>query len=310
MKTHLTSSVFLLCLASCTTLPGEPSVPPDSAPVVAAKTTDLVHRIANQLALGTEESAASVMNSLEHLLPAWVDEQRNVRAGPLEKVLTQKVVVSYEKVAEMFSHGPHERQLVAAWALGFTRVPDNPLGIESRHEEALELLIQTAPRVSDDVLSNIMLALWKIADPATPLPLITEIVVDHHDAMVRANATLVLSTVLTQETAPFATDALLVALTDSEPRVRLHAARVAIDHPHEALTQRMVDRLLDEETPFVTAAMARALGTAGAVSSAPALIALLENPRAIIATNAHQALVKIFGFDEGLTAEDWERVLP
>lgn len=309
MKPYLPASFFALCLTSCTTLPAEPAPPPATLHAAESGAADMISRIASQQAGGTTESASQVMNSLEHLLPAWLEEQRKVRVGPLENVLTQKVVVSFDQVAEMFLTGPHERQLVAAWALGFSRVPDNDRGVASRHEEALDLLLQALPEVSDDVLSNIMLALWKLGDPATPLPLVTEIVVDHHDAMVRANATLVLSTVLTSDTADFATDVLLVALGDSEARVRLHAARVAIEFPHPALTQRMEARLLDEETPFVTAAMARALGIAGSPSSAIPLAALLHNPRQIISTNAHGALVRIFGFDRGFTAEDWADLL-
>lgn len=309
MRSPVHTSLFALCLASCSSVPEQPE--PTPAPLAAADIqADMVRRIASQLALESEESASAVMNTLEHLLPAWLDEQRNVRAGPLENVLTQKVVVAFDQVAEMFSSGPHERQLVAAWALGFSRVPANDLGVASRHEEALALLLQALPTVSDDVLGNIMLALWKLGDPATPLPLVTEIIVDHHDAMVRANATLVLSTVLTSETAAFATDALLVALGDSEPRVRLHAARAAIAHPHAALALRMENLLLQEETPFVTAAMARALGVAGSPSSAVPLIALLSSDREIVASNAHQALVRIFGRDWGRSAENWAPLLP
>ena len=305
MRPRLSASLFALCLSSCSTLPAEPEGPPPSYLSTEASVADMISRIASQQATGANETPSMVMNSLEHLLPAWLEEQRKVRAGPLENVLTQKVVVAFDQVAEMFLTGPHERQLVAAWALGFSRVPDNDRGIVSRHEEALDILLQALPEVSDDVLSNIMLALWKLGDPATPLPLVTEIVVDHHDAMVRANATLVLATVLTADTADFATDVLLVALGDSEPRVRLHAARVAIEFPHPALTQRMEARLLEEETPFVTAAMARALGIAGSPSSAIPLIALLHNPRQIISSNAHVALIRIFGHDRGPTAEDW-----
>ena len=310
MKLPLSTSLVALCLAGCSTLPAEPVAPAPDLHSAEIRAADLVTRIASQQARGSDESASLVMNSLEHLLPAWLEEQRKVRAGPIENVLTQKVVVAFDQVAEMFLSGPHERQLVAAWALGFSRVPDNDRGVASRHEEALELLLQALPEVPDDVLSNIMLALWKLGDPATPLPLVAEIVVDHHDAMVRANATLVLSTVLTLDTADFATDVLLVALGDNEPRVRLHAARVAIEFPHPALTQRMEARLLDEETPFVTAAMARALGIAGAPSSAVPLVALLHNPRQIISSNAHEALVRIFGHDRGSTAEDWADLLP
>ncbi|GEM_PF-3274718 len=309
MRPYLSASFYALCLASCSTIPAEPGPAPATLQAGESSAADLISRIASQQARGTGESASQVMNSLEHLLPAWLEEQRKVRVGPLENVVTQKVVVSFDQVAEMFLTGPHERQLVAAWALGFSRVPDNDRGVASRHEEALDLLLQAMPEVSDDVLSNIMLALWKLGDPATPLPLVTEIVVDHHDAMVRANATLVLATVLTPDTADFATDVLLVALGDSEARVRLHAARVAIEFPHPALTQRMEARLLDEETPFVTAAMARALGVAGSPSSAIPLVALLHNPRQIISSNAHQALVRIFGHDRGVTAEDWADLL-
>jgi len=304
MRALLPAGLIGLGLLGCAST-ADDSLPPPALLEVGTLESDLVQRIANQLAHGSDESAAAVMNSLEHLLPTWVTEQRLVRALPLENILTQKVVVGFDHVAQMFQSGPHERKLVAAWALGFSRVPDNTLGVASRHEEALELLLEALPTVPDDVLSNIMLALWKLGDPATPLPTLTEIVVEHHDSMVRANATLALSTILRPDTAPFATDALLVALSDNESRVRLHAARTAMVHPETALTLRMESQLLTEDTPFVQAALARALGAAGSASSAVVLIALLNDPREVVSVNAHGALVTIFDLDLGPTAEDW-----
>jgi hypothetical protein len=304
MRSLLPAGLIGLGLLGCASTDVEP---PSDSPILAPAThaTDLVQRIASQLARGSDESASAVMNSLEHLMGTWVSEQRLVRELPLENVLTQKVVVAFDHVAQMFRSGPHERKLVAAWALGFSRVPDNDLGVESRHDEALELLLEALPSVPDDVLRNILLSIWKLGDPATPVTTLTEIVVQHHDSMVRAMATLALSTVLRPDTAPIATHALLVALGDSEERVRLHAARAAIVHPEPALTLRIESQLLSEDMPFVQAAMARALGAAGEPSSAAVLIALLGDPREVIAGRAHAALVDIFQQDMGPAAQDW-----
>lgn len=305
MKTPLT--LLTLALAVGCSAPAQPDVPPPS-PLEALLPRERTLVIKLKLAQDEprEESIHALMNTLEHLLPTWTDEQRKGRAAPMEDLLTLKVVPAFDEILEMFRNGPHERRLVAAWALGFSRVPDNEEGVASHHEEARQALVEAIPGAPDDVLNNVLLGLWILADEQTPLALVTEIMVAHHDPLARANATLVLTRVLTTETAPDVVDAVLVALEDEEDRVRLHAAKVAIRHPHPALTTRIEELLLEEPTPLVRAALAGALGAARSITSAPLLARLLDDPRQVVSRSAHGALVQLFGTDLGTTQEDWE----
>jgi hypothetical protein len=227
----------------------------------------------------------------------------------IEKELTITVVPQYDVVAEMFETGPHERKLVAAWALGFSRVPDNDLGIASHHMEAMELLVRTLQTSPDDVMRNQLLGLWLLAEPTTPVDPLIDILVNHHDADVRANTMLALTTILSGAQIREHRNAVLVALADEDPRVRLHATSIARHHPDESFTVSMEARLGVETMPLVRANLAAALGAAKARSAAPMLVKMLGSPRKVEAQNAHDALVQIFDRDYGLLPEEWQGVL-
>ncbi len=282
-----------------------PPLPPEEAEEI-----DVVNRLSEYLATAPPESPEVVLNSIERLMVSWQREQRQGREKPIEHLVNRKVIANYEAVAEAFRSGTHERKLVAAWALGFSRVPENPIGIASRHEEAVALLVPALQDAPDDILNNVMIALWELGDPSTPLQPLVDIAVNHHVAEVRANAMLALSTVLTAKTAPQARDAVLVALTDHEAKVRLHAASLAALHPHRLTTQRILALLPDEESPLVRAGMAKALGAAQDPVSTPLLARMLRSPRGVERTWAHAALVAIYGVDRGLDAEGWMALMP
>jgi len=161
----------------------------------------------------------------------------------------------------------------------------------------------------DDLLQNTLLAIWRIGEPSTPLSPMTDLVINHHDPVVRANACLVLSTILSEETSVQATEALLVALTDSDATVRLHAARAVELHPRPVLITHIQTILADEDSALVLSAMIRALGTANARASTPVLVFLLESSREIVAGSAHLALVQMYGKDLGTRRSDWAEVM-
>lgn len=302
----LLAVVLLLSAVGCaTTQPPPPPIDP-----TIAEDIDILNRLSEYLASTPPEEPAVLINSIERLMISWQREQRQGREKPLEHLVNRKVIANFDEVVIAFREGKHERQLVAAWALGFSRVPENPLGIASRHEEALEVLMPGMQDAPDDILNNIMLAVWKIGDPSTPLQPILDIAVNHPVAELRANATLALSSILTEQTATFAQDAVLVTLTDADPKVRLHSASLAGLYPSRLTTERILALLPNEETPLVRAGMAKALGAAGDPAAGPALRRLLGSPRGIERTWAHAALVAIYGMDLGREPEDWEGVMP
>lgn len=255
------------------------------------------------------EDPDQLMNGLERLLPAWQSEQRKGRADVLEVVLTSRVIPHYAIVREMFLNGPHERRLVAAWALGFTRVPLNDLGIASQHEQAQALLIREIPRLPDDVLANALLALWILAEPSTPIDPLTDLIVNHHDGLVRANATLALGRVLTPELSLQAVEAVIVALDDVDATVRVHAASIARNFPDRAYLARLESLIEEEDTPLAQARMASALGALKSRSSSRVLIPLLRGDNELVAVYARAALAAIFGVDRGPDPKPWNDLI-
>ncbi len=310
MKPALRAGLPALLLAACAASADAPPAGDAAAPRAAltpadAAREDFLQRLAEALRRPDPDDANTLLNSLEHLLPAWMAEQRRGQAAPLENILTIKVVARFDDVLTAFRAGPRERRLVAAWALGFGRVPDNDLGLISRHAEARDALVGALVEPDDDLLRNVLLGLWKLGDDRTPLRPLLDLLVQHHDPDVRANAALAVGAVLRPGNIGPAADALLVALGDREPRVRVHAAALARRFPSAAVTTRLLQLLPAEDTPLARAAMASALGAARSREAGPLLVGLLSSALEIEAVSARQALAQIYGHDAGPRASDW-----
>ena len=275
-----------------------------------AELADFLARLKEALASPEREGPEELLNALEHWMPAWQTEQRRNSAGPLENLLTTRVVTNFDVVLNAFRTGSRERRLVAAWALGFSRVPDNDLGIVSPHPIAVSALSDALATADDALMRNVLLGLWKIGEPTTPIRPIVDLMVRHHDADVRADAALALSTILDAQSAQRVVDSVLVALGDREDKVRLHAALIARRFPGAATTTALLQRLPAENTPLVRAAIGAALGSARSLDAAPQLVAMLGSSRQIEAVSARQALVAIFEEDRGPDPEDWKGLLP
>jgi hypothetical protein len=300
---------LLLLLPLLPACSGTPSAAPEPRSLVELETEDFVARLAERLSDPTRTPTPELMLALEQHMAGWQAEQSQGRAVPIENVLTITVVTHYQQVSQVFSDRERNRRLVAAWALGFARVPDNDRGIPSPHPDAVARLSAALDERDDQLLRNVLLALWKQGDPDTPLQPLLDLMSDHHDPDVRSNATLALSTVLTPATAPRAVDPVLVALRDTEPKVRLHAASIVRRFPSPAATQRIMQLLPDEKVPLVRANMATALGTSGDRRAAPLLVSMLGDAQSITSQSARQALTSLFGVDRGATASAWSDLL-
>ena len=306
MRAALRAALPALLLCACSTT--EPARPIPVHPAAATR-EDFLQRLAEAKATPDPEDADTVLNTLEHLMPAWQTEQRRGTEAPLENIISIKVITRFDDVLAAFQTGPRERRLVAAWALGFSRVPDNDLGLVSPHVAARDALVAALHEPDDELLRNVLLGLWKLGDEGTSLQPILDVLVQHHDPDVRANAALALNSILRAETASSAMDAALVALGDDDARVRLHATGVLRRFPTPAATERLQHILPDERMPLVRAAIASALGAARARTAAPQLASMLSSSHEIEAIAAHEALVAIYGQDLGTKAADWEPLL-
>lgn len=276
----------------------------------AAERADFLARLEEALATPERIATDELVTGLEHLIPSWYSEQRTGGGQALENILTIRVVTHFDAVLGAFERGVHEQRLVAAWALGFSRVPENALGIESPHPRALRALVAVLGRADDDLTRNVLFALWKIGDPSTPLGIVLDFLVEHHDPEVRSNAALALTTILRDETAREAVDGVAVALSDREPKVRLHAAKVARRFPSSQFVPKLTVGVRNvEELPLVRASMVTALAMCGGSSSGRTILPLLRSPVAIEAIAARQALISIYGIDAGPDIERWETLV-
>jgi HEAT repeat protein len=291
----------LLLLVACSSPPPKPI----EVDFEDAMRKDFLARLQEAMRTPDGEDQDMVMNSLEHWLPEWQTEQRKGQAAPLEKLVTIKVVTHVDAVIAALQSGAHDRRIVAAWALGYARVPENDLGLASPHERARDALVAVLPEPDDELLRNATLGLWKLADPGTPVRPLSTLLVSHHDPDVRANAALALVTVVSPETISSVRDATLVALADAEPRVRVHAALFAKRFPSPEGTQRIRQLLPHEGTPLVRAAMASALGAGLSHDAVPELLDMLSSQIQIEADAAHEALTSIYGKDWGPRRGDW-----
>ncbi len=302
---------LLLALAllpvGCSVFESKPKTIEDK--IAAAELDDFLVRLAQRLESPQREEPAALMFRLERLLPAWQSEQRDGNEAPLEAVLTQDVVAHFDIVLYEFERGVRDRRLVSAWALGFSRVPENDLGIRSPHPRAVAALIAAVPAADDEMMRNIMLGLWKIGDEDTPLQPIIDVATRHHDPEARGNATLALSSIITSRTNEAVVDAILAALTDADARVRMHAASTARRHPHAAYTSRIESLITSEHTPLVRASMAAALGRSGNTAAAPLLLPMLNSTYPVEQLSARQALTDLFGEDHGPRPEDWVHLI-
>lgn len=298
-----------LLLVACAGPEAAPSqAPPGAQPVVDQATAtreDFIERLAERKAAPDREQTPELMNSLEQLMPAWESEQRANRARPIENMVSIKVIIHFDQVLEAFQQGDRNRRLVAAWALGFSRVPENSRGIVSPHPRAVTALVAALDEHDDELLRNELLALWKLGDPKVPVAPLLDLLVQHHDVEVRSSTALALQTVLTAQTAPLATDAIQVALADADAKVRLHATSIARRFPQPSTTARIQALLAGETSPLVRANMALALGAAGARPAGPQLVSMLRSPQAIESTSARQALAQLYGVDRGADPSAW-----
>ena len=73
-------------------------------------------------------------------------------------------------------------------------------------------LVLAMPDADDEVMQNILVALWRLGDPDTPILPLVEVLALHHDPAARANAALALSAVVTRQTLPQIEPAVRTAL--------------------------------------------------------------------------------------------------
>lgn len=309
MKLSLVLLAAGLCACSSTDSADAPPPRPTAAEVETARQRDVVDRVAERMRRKDRLDADDLFRQLERLMPSWQADQRFGRARPMEAILTEDVVAHFDIVLVGFQSGAHERRVVAAWALGFSRVPDNDIGLVSPHPRAVEALVAGIDVANDELMRNILLALWKIGDENTPIEPLVAVMDAHHDGDCRANAALALSVILTQQEALEVVDSVVLAFNDADAKVRMHATNIARLHPNSVYTSRLQSLIVDERVPLVRASMADALGRSGDQDTASVILPLLDSENEIERDYGHRALVRLFGLDRGTSIEAWRDLI-
>jgi HEAT repeat protein len=199
-----------------------------------------------------------------------VGSQDRMLVSNLEDVLQRSVYKNFDLVMQALRSDDPWQRTIAAGAIGFCRLdePDDPLQRERfrarwppLYPRALEPLTELLSSDDRALVRNALLSLWKIGAPDTPLaPVVECLVVD--DAEIRSNAALALSSILTPETGDDAIDALINAMYDADPKVRLHAVNAAMRTQHPNAAGRLA-QLLDDHYMLIQANAARALAEIG-----------------------------------------------
>jgi hypothetical protein len=251
-----------------------------------------------------------LFQNLSNLLSAWLDSSltknspKHVRIYTnLGDILTRHVYVNFESVLDQLHNGPPPNKVIAAAALGFSRIPENERFTQV-YPRAREALVGVLESGNDDIVKNALLGLYILGDPETPLDKILDMMVQHHEPDVRANAALAVQSIATMEKADLILPYLLPGLKDDEPKVRNHCILIAIKLKDRSSTAALIE-LLEDQYALIQAAAATALGEMEDVSLCPYLIPMLQSRAPIVRECALKSLRKLSGEDYAFEVDEW-----
>ncbi len=270
------SAALVLVTAGCTGCAGYSPV--DDARPLTPEELEYQRRLENYADAPLDAAGrAQLMVKLDRTLAIWGrtnveqlgSEDRKV-VNNLEEVLQRDVYKNFEAVLDVFDSGKPEQRLVAAAALGFSKLsePDDPT-LRDRFRERWPPVYPRAVTAltrgldSDDpaMVQNCLIGLWKIGDKSTPIEPIARFLSSDRVEL-RTHAALALSTVLGPETGERAIGALLNALYDADPKVRNHAVSAVIATRHNDAAGRLA-QMLDDPYLLIEANAARGLAELG-----------------------------------------------
>jgi len=234
-------------------------------------------------------------------------EQRN----SIEQALTRQAYVNFDAILDELEHGTDpEHKTVAAAALGFAKIPapDEPGGnpdFPTLTPRAVGPLLHTLESGNDQLVMNSLLSLSRIAAPDTPRDLLIELMVNHHNEDVRANATLVLAAIVTPADDTLVGPALFSAVADRSDKVRLHAVK-ALGRIGDRNSQPVLLNLLKSDPmPLVQACAAMELGHIGDVRAIPPLIEALSTGNEIVVYACQTSLLALTGETRRMKQPEW-----
>jgi len=309
---HVLTGVGLLlaCLAAGCSSPPET----ETGPVTAEDLARRAERERQEPVLGKVESRNFLFTTLDQNLRTWRtlstsgEWTKQYQLESLELAITNHVYKNFDTIlTELLEGDPHYRPIAAA-ALGFSVIPapDEPGGrpdYPQVHPRAVQPLVSVLDEGNDALTQNALLSLARIRSPDTPLDLVFELLLTHHEENVRSNAALVAARVLGPEHRDAALSTLYAALEDSSAKVRLHVVTALGRLKDPGIHGQMVAVMTQDDSELVQANAARVLGEVAGETAIPYLIQGLGIKA--IRTECRRGLVRITGEDLGPSLERW-----
>lgn len=325
----------VLLAVGCSTTPdglpeGRPLTPEEIAYEKSLQSQSVVAR--------SDADRGRLLRELDQALVNWHQAQAEVlgsRERELERnyeeILQTKTYMNLDTLLATLRGDDPRSTAIAAAALGFVRLTE-PADEDAReaflerwpqrYAEVVGPLVDATRSADPRVVQNATMALSQIGDPETPIePLVA--LLERPEAEIRSNAALALAHVLTPDTGDRAIGALLVAMNDADPKVRLHAisAVKASRHRNGVGT---VAKLLGDRYELIAMNAAETLAEIGDVQSCGYLIARLkgllgqtpsgkyrpvsdlDQRRQRLTNHLIAALEHLSGESHGDDIEDWE----
>lgn len=299
--------VLILLFAACTS-----SGPQKLDPIpLTDEEIAFLQKLNDPEATSLVQEVPELFHGLSNLLSAWwdsalaKDSPKDIRIyTSLGDLLTRRVYFNFETILNQLDNGPPPNRVIAAAALGFSRIPEND-HYPQIHPRAIEALIEVLDCGNDSIVENALLSLYVLGDPNTPLEPVLDIMTQHHAPNVRANAALAVQAIATPEKSDIILPYVLPGLKDDEPKVRNHSILIATKLRHPSTIEPLLELLMDPY-PLIRANSAQALGEVADIRICGELIPLLASAYPIERECALKSLRKLSGEEYGFEAEDWQ----
>ncbi len=296
---------LLMFFAACSSAPERPEPIPLTEEEIA-----FLKKLDDPATFSLVQDVPFLFPTLINLLTAWhdsalsQDDPRDVRiSSNLKDILSRRVYVNFDTIMDQLENGPPPNRIIAAAALGFSRIPEGK-NFPQVYPRAVEALLGILDCGDDKIVENALLGLYILEDQNIPLDKILDIMVQHHDPNVRANAALAVQAVASPRVSEKVLPYVLPALKDEEPKVRNHCILIA-SHLEDRSTLSALVELLNDPYALIQANAAKALGLLGTTHTCGHLIPLLGSRFPIVREHSLWSLCALSGKNYGYEVNDW-----
>jgi len=193
-KFKIPALLALLLITGCATPPVE------KIPLTDAE-TEFINSLEDPKARSVKEDIPSLFFRLNQLVKSWRDaatlessRKNRTLYTNIGAMLTRIVYFNFDKIHDQLENGSQPNRLIAAGALGFSRIPENDR-FPQVYQKAITGLLRALESGDDAITGNALLSLSVLGDTSTPVEEVLGLMTQHHNPDVRANAALCLSAI-------------------------------------------------------------------------------------------------------------------